>query len=100
MYIYNVTVKVELERTNEWLHWMKQEHIPKVMETGYFQDYKLCRLLDDAELDGVTFVIQYTCLNLEDFLIYTTEEAPALQKQHIEKFGADAIAFRTIMELL
>ena len=36
MIIYNVTVSVEEDFTNDWLHWMKTEHIPEVMDCGVF----------------------------------------------------------------
>lgn len=100
MYLYNVTVKVELSRADEWLHWMREKHIPDVMATGFFIEQRLCRLLDDGDLDGVTFVIQYLCNSLDDFLQYKTTKAASLQKDHLEKFGTDVVAFRTVMEVL
>ena len=36
MIIYNVTVKIDTNQYEDWLNWMKSEHIPKVMATGFF----------------------------------------------------------------
>ncbi|HAE13546.1 MAG: DUF4286 family protein [Chitinophagales bacterium] len=100
MYIYNVTLKVDATVADDWTRWMRQTHIPEVIDTGYFTGYRMCRLLDDGDLDGITFVIQYECKDIDDFLAYQTTQAPGLQKAHAERYGETVIAFRTIMELL
>ncbi len=38
---------------------MKQEHIPEIMATGLFHDYRFCRLLEQDDSDGPTYTIQY-----------------------------------------
>jgi hypothetical protein len=100
MFIYNVTIKVALQRAEEWLQWMRQKHIPDVMETGCFTKHRLCRLLENDTHDGITYIIQYTCNHLNDFSRYVEKHAPSLQKEHLEKFGDDVAAFRTVMEVL
>ncbi len=100
MYIYNVTVKIETHRADEWLTWMREKHIPDVMATGYFQDHRICRLIDEGDLDGVTFVVQYTFEIIDDFLTYQLAAAPSLQREHSEKFGNDFLAVRTLMEVI
>ncbi|MBK7696945.1 MAG: DUF4286 family protein [Saprospiraceae bacterium] len=45
--IYNVTVKIDRDKTDEWLHWMKHHHIPEVLNTeGFFSlECRLSKLL-------------------------------------------------------
>jgi len=100
MYIYNVTVKVETARADEWLTWMRATHIPEVMQTGCFTEYRICRLVDDGDLDGTTFAIQYTFQTLDDYVVYQMQHAPALQAAHSKLFGNDAVAFRTVLEII
>ena len=50
MYIYNVTIKIDIARADEWLTWMREEHIPEVMATGYFVENRICRLVDEGDL--------------------------------------------------
>ena len=70
MYIYNVTVKIDQSRADEWLVWMREKHIPDVMATGFFTENRVCRLVDEGDMEGITFAIQYTCNDLDDFLQY------------------------------
>jgi hypothetical protein len=45
MFIYNVTLSIDKVIEPEWVHWMKAEHIPHVMNTGLFTDYKFFKVL-------------------------------------------------------
>jgi hypothetical protein len=97
MIIYNVTVKIEIRTHDEWLAWMKETHIPDVMATGFFVDHRMMRILEQDERDGITYAIQYRCLEMSTLLKYQNEKAEALQKEHTEKFKDKFVAFRTIM---
>jgi len=97
MIVYNVTIKVDHDIHDEWLLWMKHEHIPAVLATGYFQDNRMMRLLETDEHDGVTYAIQYRAVSMEDYLIYQEQKAPALQQEHTERYRNKFVAFRTVM---
>lgn len=97
--LYNVTVKVKKETSGEWLEWMKTKHIPDVLETGLFSEYKICRILHD-EQDGDTFAVQYLCKNMDDFRAYQEKHAKALQEEHADRYKDKYVAFRTLMEVV
>ena len=99
MIIYNVTVNVENEIKEEWLHWMKTIHIPEVMDTGHFVESKICKVLVNEE-QGTTFSVQYTCKNMDEYSTYKQNHAPRLQKDHTEKYGSKCVAFRTLLQVL
>ena len=98
--LYNITIKVNLDIQLEWLQWMKEVHIPEVMSTGFFVEYKISRILEQDESDGVTYAIQYLCSSLDDYETYRDRFAPALQLKHAERFKDKFVAFRTIMEVV
>ncbi len=97
--IYNVTVNIENDVREEWLQWMKQKHIPDVMQTGYFMENKICKVLVDEE-QGTTYSIQYTCESRERLEEYQREHSPKLQREHAEKFANKFVAFRTLLEIV
>ena len=99
MYIYNVTVKVDHEVKENWLEWMKNEHLPMVMNTGCFEEYKILRLLLD-ETDGETFAIQYLVKDIPTLEYYQKEFGPALRQESEKHFGERALAFRSVLEIL
>jgi len=66
MILYNVTVKIDRAIDADWLQWMRERHIPEVMDTGIFTENKLYRLLDQDESEGITYAIQYACRSRAD----------------------------------
>jgi Domain of unknown function (DUF4286) len=100
MILYNVTVKINADLEKDWLQWMKETHIPDVLNTGLFSGHKLCKILHEEEDGGVTFAVQYFCANLDDFQLYQKKYAPALQKEHMDRYNGQYVAFRTLMEVL
>jgi len=100
MIVYNVTVKVEPGIADKWIQWMKAEHLNDMMNTGLFSDYRLCRLMEQDESEGVTFVIQYHSDSIENYQSYVQEHAPRMRKKSLDKFGNKFAAFRTVMEVI
>ena len=41
MILYNVTISIDTSVEEDWLQWMKEIHIPDVMNTGLFIDNKI-----------------------------------------------------------
>jgi hypothetical protein len=99
MIIYNVTVNIEHDVHDEWLKWMKTEHIPDVMKTGFFIEHKICKVLVDEE-QGTTYSIQYTAPDMQALETYQRDHAPRLQKEHSDRFANKFVAFRTLLEIV
>lgn len=99
MILYNVTVNVEDGVLNDWLGWMKEIHIPEVMSTGCFVEYKMLKLLnDDPEAQGQTYAIQYFAENLGMVNTYLNNHAPHLAQKHAERYMNRCVSFRTVLE--
>ncbi len=98
MITYNVTVKVEPEIAEEWLNWMKEEHMPEVVQTGLFTGYRLSRLLEQDEAEGITFSAQYFCRTLDDYKTYISDYAASMREKGFARFGSRFIAFRSVMQ--
>ncbi|MCX7877574.1 MAG: DUF4286 family protein [Ignavibacteria bacterium] len=100
MLIYSVAVNIENEIHEEWYEWMTEKHIPDVMATGHFTNYRIYRLLSPEPEKGLTYIINYECPSMEDYERYQIENAAILQKEHGEKFGGKFTATRSLMEML
>ena len=100
MFIYNVTIKIDLSIEEEWLAWMQNEHMDEVIATGMFDSYSFLELMEPAEEDAKTYIAQYITDSERRYQQYIEEHAPALRQKGIEKFGDKFIAFRTILKKL
>ena len=98
MVLYNVTVGVDKNIEEEWFGWMKLTHIPKVMATGFFIDYKIYKVLSHEEEGTVSYSIQYFAEAVEHVVTYLNDHAPALVEEHLTRYKDRHVAFRTLLE--
>jgi hypothetical protein len=77
---------------------MKKEHIPDVMDTGYFVEYRMFRLFTDEEEPGTNYAIMYYAKTMDDVLGYQQEHAERLQQEHREKYKDKFVAYRSLLE--
>ncbi len=100
MLLYNVTITVDRDVHEDWLHWMQTVHIPAVMGTGMFRSYRLSRLLGHEHEDAEIFTVQYLVPDIDHLRRYQEEFAPHLQADHQQRYEGRFAAFRTIMEVI
>jgi hypothetical protein len=99
MILYNVTINIDEAVHDEWLRWMREEHIPEVMATGAFLEARMSRVLADDE-GGVTYAVQYASPDMDTYAHYRDNLAPALQARTQARFGGRFVAFRTLLEVV
>lgn len=97
--IYNVTISVDKEIEQEWVQWMKEVHLPEVMETGIFLEKRFTKILSE-EVDGISYSVQYLAPDMAAYEQYREKFAPQLQKKGLERFPGKFAAFRTLLALI
>jgi hypothetical protein len=98
--IYNVTNKVETNIAEAWLTWMTREHIPEIMATRCFYEYRVVRLLEVDDTDGPTYAIQYLAESKADYNRYIEKHAVDLRQKVNEKWGEQCISFGSVMAVV
>ncbi|MBL7859173.1 MAG: DUF4286 family protein [Cyclobacteriaceae bacterium] len=98
MLLYNVTIGIDKDVEEEWLHWMKTRHIPDVMNTGMFLDSKIYKVLHDHEEETTSYSVQYFVETIQHMQQYLALHAPALMAEHRERFANKHVAFQTLLE--
>jgi len=99
MYIYNVTINVLEEIHDEWVNWMKTEHIPEMLGTGKFSKALMSKVLVEEEMGGITYSVQYTTESKEMLQKYYDENAQTLRSR-TKAFEGKFVAFRTELEIV
>lgn len=99
MILYNVTVSIDPQIHEEWLNWMITQHIPDVMATQCFVESRILRVHGEEE-GGLTFAISYVSPSQDKLDEYQEKHAPALQREHNEKYSGKFAAFRTFLTVL
>ena len=100
MIIYNVTIQVNNTIADDWLTWLKEVHIPEVMESHCFTHYKIVRLLEIDDSEGPTYAVQYYAESKADYNRYIELYATAFRQLGINKWGDNFVAFRSVLEVV
>jgi hypothetical protein len=97
--IYNVTVGVTPEIRDQWLQYMREVQIPRVLKTGMFTSARLLRV-HAFEKDALTYSVQYLAENRDCYEEYQKEFAANIDAEYRNAFGQNATNFATILEVL
>jgi hypothetical protein len=100
MFIYNVTTKIEETVAEDWLIWLKQEHIPEILQTGCFTHATILQLLEVDDNEGPTYAVQYYAESKALYNRYIEMFAAGLRQKVIDKWGNQFISFRTLMQVV
>ena len=100
MIVYNVTTKVAPAIAAAWLEWMKEEHIPDLVQTGCFTHAVILRIKDLDDTDGPTYAVQYHAESMAQYNNYIEEYSATLREKVINKWGDQFVSFRTVMEIV
>ena len=100
MIVYNVTVGVDKSIEAEWLVWMRESHIPKVMQTGKFVGQQILKVLTHDDPQSSSYAVQYTAMDMQQLQEYLDRFAPELRKDVKDKFGDKQVAYRSILEIV
>jgi hypothetical protein len=79
---------------------MQEIHIPDVLATGKFTSAKMCKVLVEEEMGGITYSIQYSVKNKKTLECYYKEDADRLRQDGGKLFSGKFVAFRTELEII
>ena len=96
MIIFNDTVIIEESVHQKWLKWMQEVYIPEVMATGHFKSYQVLNVIDSPN-EGVTYCVQYSAENMDEFGLFYSNHLHRLQAMHNNEFKDHFVIFNTLM---
>ena len=100
MLIYNVTTKVQHAIHDAWLKWLKEEHIPDIINTGCFTHANILELLEVDNSEGPTYAIQYIAESKALYNLYIEKYSAEMRQKAFNKWGDRFIAFRSVMRIV
>ena len=100
MIIYNVTIKVDHSIAEEWMSWLKNEHIPDLIATGCFTHATILHLLEADDTEGITYAVQYHAESKALYNRYIENFSEMMRKKATDKWGKKFIAFRSVMQVV
>lgn len=100
MIIYNVTTQVDLVVADNWLKWMRDEHIPDVTGTGCFTHAVVLELIEVDQSEALTYAVQYHAESKALYNRYIREFSELMRRKAIEKWGDKVISYRSVLQVV
>ena len=100
MIIYNVTTKIDHSIAAHWVEWLKNEHIPEIISTGYFTHAVVLCLLETDDTEGITYAVQYHAESKAFYNQYMEKYAVLMRKKATDKWDNKFISFRSLMQVV
>lgn len=98
MYTVNITTKVDHDILTDWLLWQKDVHIPALMDTGCFEQYRFQQLLSQDDEDGKVFVLQLVTASKESYHTFLENFERDLKNDSFSKWGENCFEFRSLLQ--
>lgn len=100
MILYNTTYLVADRKYGPWIKWLKEIHIPFMLNCGFTNPQAAKILTADKEQKGTSIAVQFKIQDLSILRIWEEEFAETLKNDIARRFGADVLLFSTVMEML
>lgn len=97
MFIYNITVLIEEAIEQEWLNYVQSEFISSIMETGFFQSYKLLQVMDSPN-EGLTYCVQFRTNEISLLQSYQNLYSAQIESKQQLTFPNQLVTFSSIMK--
>lgn len=99
MIIYNETYIIDESIQQQWLNWMQTVQIPAIMQTGWFNAYKILTILNSPN-EGVTYCVQFITDVPERYAYFREQHQQKFHHLHNQQFENKFVLFNTLMQLI
>lgn len=101
MLIFNTTYLVSDKVHGAWLRWLKEQHVPFMLDCGCFSTPQIAKVLStEADQEGTSFSVQFRIADVASLNRWNAEHGEAFERRCGEKFGADVLTFSTVLEIV
>lgn len=100
MLIFNTTFLVSDKVHGPWLKWVREQHIPFMLESEMFSNPQVAKVLSNEDQDGTSYSVQFHVSDMKTLEDWHMLHATTFQRNFSGKFGTDAIFFATVLELV
>ena len=100
MLIFNTTYQVTTKHTENWIQWIKTDHIPYMMKSELFLEPQISKIVGSEDESGTSFSVQYKIDNMDSLILWHKQYATEFQGIVSAKFGTEVVFFSTVLEIL
>ena len=100
MLIFNITFLVSDKVHGSWLKWVREEHIPFMIDSTYFTQPQVARIITSDKEDGTSFSVQFHVNDMRTLKSWNQEYSTLFQQNCSHNFGTEVLFFTTVLEIV
>jgi hypothetical protein len=100
MLIFNTTYLVPDKVYGKWIKWIREENIPYMLQSGYFEKPQIAKVYSNEEQEGESFSVQFHVAGLDELEQWHLKYATEFQTNFKAKFAEEVMFFATILEIM
>jgi hypothetical protein len=100
MLIFNTTYLVSDKAHGPWLKWIREQHIPFMLDSTYFSFPQVARVITSAEQEGTSFSVQFRVNDMRTLKQWNQEFSAIFKENCAREFSSEVVFFTTVMELV
>lgn len=99
MFVYNITLNMDVDIEHSALDWVKSEFIPRAMKEGVFHEFQLCKLRF-ADQETPAYAIQFFCSGAMDIDLLLNPVQSKYLEWVADKFGLQVMSFASVLDII
>ena len=100
MLIFNTTYKVSTKENENWIIWIKEQHIPFMLTSGNFAKPQITKIVGSEDDEGTSYSVQFHIADMQTLLNWHKENASSFQNSCSAASGSEVSFFSTVLELI
>ncbi len=100
MLIFNTTYLVSDKVHGVWLKWIREQHIPFMLDTTYFSQPQVARVITSDKQDGTSFSVQFLISDMRTLKLWNQQFSSSFQENCSQQFGPEVLFFTTVLEMV
>ncbi len=100
MMIYNTTYHLSVDDARNFVIWLHEYYIPKVLECGMLNNPRLTRIMSHEDNDSECFALQWEVDDSAVLHKWYVSQGKILEEEMLKVFKNRVIGFPTLMEVI
>lgn len=100
MLIFNATYLVSDKVHDTWLNWIREQHIPFMLDSNYFTHPQVARVITSDKQEGTSFSVQFRISDMRTLKEWNQKYSVIFQENCSQQFGTEVIFFTTVLEII
>lgn len=100
MLIFNTTFVVSDKMHDKWMKWVREQHLPFMLESGILSKPQIAKIMGVEEQDGTSYSVQFHVKDMNDLEKWHVLYAQKFELQFSQKFGSEVLFFATVLEII